>query len=1084
MSRLFAMRHKLRSFSLFLLLASISMLSKAQTVDTAIVGTVTDNSGALVPGATVTATSVATGIAKSVVTAANGEYTINYIAPGSYNIAVTAKGFSTTQQKGIEVQLSQSARLNFQLKVGATTEEVTVEGTQPLLQTQTSSLGTVIGQAQTENLPLNGRRFDDLAVLTPGTTSYNPDNHSESEDGASVQSYSEQLEWGQTNVDGVTMMGDRHAYVNLYPSTDAIQEFDVVTGNAEAEYVGSAGDITNLQLKSGTNAIHGDAFDYLRNTALDARNFYLPAPTPKAVYRQNQFGGTVGGPIIKNRTFFFASYEGIRSNEQSAGQSEVLTPDEINGDFSSLLSDDIQLVNPYTGANYDNNQVPVDSVAQNIVQKYMPACNIPDPTSCQAVGDSNNYAYYSGGEEKVDQFIGRLDHHVNANNSLMLHFMYAKRASLISEGNPFFNDNETLPVYNAGLQFVHIVSPTFVNELRMGIDFESDKLFTTYAGTSFTPASIGIGDFVQPNGQPWPAPEQGFPVFSTNELLGIGSGYGIGQDQGKTYQLVDNMTWTHGTHTLLFGGDVRHVQDNADTSNTPYGQISFDGSETGYDAADLILGVPANVISPEGDPLTEARQWRLFYYLQHNWKVTHSLTINTGLNWSYWAPPSNALNTSETLDWSSGAVNPLNLKMLPTADFSPLWHVTGKDFGPRVGFAYSLPQQMVLRGGYGISFYGGQFDNINILQLNPPADPSFSIFNGNSPSDPPVATIENPLPPSLSGASSSSCATAAPCNIVSLPPGNKHPDLYLETWNLTLSKQFKDNVVDLTYLGVHGLREDTSEINWNVGPPLPTGSPITAQQDRPYPEYAQMRVLDFHGASIYQGGLFHFEHRFAYGLNLTTSYTFSRDWDNQGGGTNQERSQTQIAQAKVWANGLTEQHHDLVIAAVYKLPKMTQGNDVVRHIVNGWGVNAIYQYQSGGPVYIHQGQDLQHNANNFEYPDLVPDVPNATPGGRSIKEWFNTARFGPANGHYGDAPRNPHWIFAPATDPLTLEINRTFAMPFAEGQKLSLQFQGFNILNHPQFGPPNGNSSSGSFGKISSTVQDNREMQVVAKYFF
>ena len=193
-------------------------------------------------------------------------------------------------------------------------------------------------------------------------------------------------------------------------------------------------------------------------------------------------------------------------------------------------------------------------------------------------------------------------------------------------------------------------------------------------------------------------------------MLGVGSDYGIGQDQGKTYQFVDNMTWTHGTHTVLVGGDVRHVQDNADTSNTPYGVITFDGSETaneasgapanegGYDGADLMLGVPADFISPEGDPLTEARQWRLFYYLQHNWKATHSLTMNTGLNWSYWAPPSDALNTSETLDWIP---NPLT--MVPIADFSPMWHVTGKDFGPRVGFAYSLPHQMVVRGGYGIS---------------------------------------------------------------------------------------------------------------------------------------------------------------------------------------------------------------------------------------------------------------------------------------------------------------------------------------------------------------------------------------------
>ena len=859
----------MRRFSSVLLsltLLILCMPMHAQTVDTAIVGTVTDHSGAVIPGAKVTVTSVSTGIAKSAVTSATGEYTVNYLPPGSYNVAVTANGFTTTQQQGIVLQLAQQARVNFQLQVGAATEQVTVQGAPPLLQTEASSLGNVVGEDQVQNLPLNGRKFEDLAILTPGTTAYSPDNHTSTEDGASVQSYSEQLEWGQTNVDGVTMIGNRHAYVNLYPSTDAIQEFEVISANAEAQNVGAAGDITNIQLKSGTNNYHGDVFEYFRNTALDARNYFIPAPAPKQVYRQNQFGGTVGGPIIPNRTFFFLSYEGIRSNEETAGLTQVLTPQEENGDFSALLPG-TQLVSPFTGQPYLNNQIPVDPVAQQIVKKYMPL-----PNTNQG---GFNYAFFTGGYQDTNQVIARIDHHLNANDQLTVHFMYASRTNFISEGNPNFNDNATLPIYNAGLQYVHTASPKLINELRLGIDFENQKLLTTYANTNFTPASIGINGFVQPNGQPWPPSEQGFPNLTSNELIGVGSDFGVGLDQGKTYQLVDNVTWTHGAHTVIFGGDVRRVQDNADTSNTPYGVINFNGSETannspnapanegGFDGADLMLGIPAQVITPEGIPLTNAHQWRMFFYIQHNWKVTRNLTLNTGLNYSLYPAPTDSLNTSETINWN---VNPIEL--VPLANYSPIWHITGKDFGPRLGFAYSLPHQMVVRGGYGISYYAGQFDNINILQLNPPDDPSFSLFNGNcgycTPANAPTSTLQNPVSPSLS---------ASVANIVSIPPGRQHPDLYLQTWNLTFSKQFWNNVIDVSYVGVKGTKEDTSLLNYNVGPPQPPGGNV--QANRPYPAYGQMRVLDNHGASIYEGFLVHFQHRLSRGLDLTASYALS-----------------------------------------------------------------------------------------------------------------------------------------------------------------------------------------------------------------
>ena len=388
--------------------------------------------------------------------------------------------------------------------------------------------------------------------------------------------------------------------------------------------------------------------------------------------------------------------------EQSAGLTNVLTPAEENGDFSALLPA-TQLVSPYTGLPFLNNQIPVDPVAQHIAQTYMPQANTSQ--------NGQNYAYVTGGNLSVNQYILRLDHKISDNDQLSYHFMYAYRHSPSVDPNPNFTYNGTFPIYNVGLQYVHTFSANVINELRLGYDFEHQKLVNSLSGTNFTPASIGINGFVQPNGQPWPPSEAGFPILSTNDLIGIGENSGVGIDDSRTYQLVDNITWTLGRHALTFGGDIRHVQDNADTSNTPYGVLTFDGSETanngpnalanetGYDGADFILGVPASVITPEGIPLTAARQWRVFTYAQDNWKATPNLTLNLGLRYDLWVPPHDNLDTSGTLDWSTPTPT---LVPLPT----PLWQVSHKDFSPRIGLAYSLPHQMVVRSAYGITFYG------------------------------------------------------------------------------------------------------------------------------------------------------------------------------------------------------------------------------------------------------------------------------------------------------------------------------------------------------------------------------------------
>src|SRR5215470_5265505 len=419
-----SMRIRLSFFVVVLLLAVSCHRLHCQSLDTSILGTASDSSGAVLPNATVTVTSLATGIKKTNVTGSEGQYAIRYLAPGTYDVMIAAPGFASQKRTGIVLQLNEQSKIDFTLSAGASEQTVQVEGKQPLLQSENAALGAVIDKERTQNLPLNGRKFDDLAVLTPGVSVYNPDLHTSSTDGSAISSNGGRSTWGQVNVDGVTMVNNRHAYVNLFPSIDAIEEFTVQTGNYSAEYGGSAGSNVNIQLKSGTNQIHGSAFEFIRNDAVDARNYFRPAPLSKNVLKQNQFGATVGGPIIKDRTFFFLSYEGLQSVQEFPSTANVLTPAQRQGDFSATPT---PIINPFTGEPYPNNQIPVNSVSANIINTYMP---LPNSTG------STNYAGTNSGRLGVNQGIARVDHKFSESDQIFIHFIYAMRNFPVTDVNP------------------------------------------------------------------------------------------------------------------------------------------------------------------------------------------------------------------------------------------------------------------------------------------------------------------------------------------------------------------------------------------------------------------------------------------------------------------------------------------------------------------------------------------------------------------------------------------------------------------------------------------------------------------------
>src|SRR3984893_14194896 len=438
----------------------------AQTVDTAILGTVLDPGAAPVSGATLTIAQPSTGLSHTATTSPDGTYEVRYLVPGEYVVEVHFSGFRGERRTGVVIQLGQQARIDFTLQVGGVQETVEVNSGVPLLQTENATIAGVVDQERIESLPINGRRFDDLAVLTPGVSVYNPDLHSSSTDGSEIGGNGGRLIWGQVNVDGITMVNNRHNYVNVYPSLDAIEEFKVQTGNYSAEYGGNAGTNINIQIKSGSKKFHGGIFEFFRNEALDARDYFVPAPQPKNELRQNQIGGTLGGPVWKDKTFFFASYEGIRSIADSPSQGIVLTQGQRNGDFSYLLPG-VQLIDPQTRNAIPGNIIAsgrIDKVAQNIINSYMPLPNIPGATT----PNTTNYAGSSRGNLTVHQGIVRVDHYFSAKDQLFVHYIYANRDFPVTEINPNFKFTGTYPSHNFEAQYVHTFSPSFINEFRTG----------------------------------------------------------------------------------------------------------------------------------------------------------------------------------------------------------------------------------------------------------------------------------------------------------------------------------------------------------------------------------------------------------------------------------------------------------------------------------------------------------------------------------------------------------------------------------------------------------------------------------------
>src|SRR5215471_801932 len=737
----------------------LALMLSAQTTSTSILGTVTDPSGAAVANAKVSALNVNTGIEIKTVSTASGDYTIPLLDVGEYDVTVISPGFKPEMRKGVRLQVNEKVRADFQLQVGSQTEKITVSAEAAMLRTDEASVGGTVEQRRLVELPMNGRNVGNFAVLNPGVSfgsRHGYDGISGSGGGVPIPGQAIALVAnGQREVsqhatlDGVVATEARVNTVPFSPSPEAMEEVKVLSGSYSAEYGFNSGAQLTMVMRSGTNDLHGAAYDFVRNDRFDAeaffQNYFTPAGAPrvkKTALRQNQFGAVLGGPVWiprfyngRNRTFFLFNYEGRRRREPGAISTALVPADAfLNGDFSALLNrrsatgaalPAIAIVDPTSDpaspTPFPGNIIPqsrIVSAAKALLNYWPKAQNdLSDPLS------GVNFRNPGTNSIDDDQYFVKIDHSFSASDKVFGRYATNIPSWFSITNNPNFGYLVVARNHNLATQWIHIFTPTVINEVRFGWTESRDDSFNPRVNTDFKLENIGITGFnvLTDGNRPLNSREAGIPSMNVAGFLGLAErDGGNGFDNNQLYQFNDNVSITRGSHTFKAGGDVRRVSLFRGAANVPRGAFDFTGNLAGNSFAALLLGAPTGTQSPEGLPLTDVRQNRMAIYAQDDWKTTRRLTMNLGLRWEYNTDANDIRGLWRSAEWRNGLSSAPQFVPYQIRTQYQFYQPSKKQFMPRIGLAYRVKDAWVVRAGFGIYDNVHQLNTYTIFNLNPP----------------------------------------------------------------------------------------------------------------------------------------------------------------------------------------------------------------------------------------------------------------------------------------------------------------------------------------------------------------------------
>lgn len=1078
---------------IFVLSVSISY---SQIVTATVVGTVKDPTGAVVPKAQVVATDVATGISHSAIANSSGHYRIGQLQPGTYKLSARYPGFKESILTGIILQVDLTSRVNITLSPGAVHQSVTVASHAPVINTESPMVGQVISTRKILEMPLNGRNFMELATLTPGI---NGGNGSTAKGGILNKGYAPAaagMDATENNyeLDGVDNRDPFFHTFNYAPPIDSIQEFNIQVGQYSAQFGNGGGAVINVVTKSGTNRFHGSAYEFLRNTALDSRNFFARGIPP---LHRNQFGVSLGGPIKKNKAFFFGNYEGFRETEGLTRTADVPTAAEKQGNLSALGG---VINDPATGQPFTGNIIPSGLISpiSTALLKYYPSPNVPQTGTFNFVSSP---VY----QDNYNNYLGRFDYNLSEKNSIMARYG-DETVSLYTPGTYPLVGGQAQPqdFQNAAIGLTTDISPTLVNVARFGYDRTVNE--TTGQNTG-NPIAAKAGMLFGASGSFYSGFPEGIGLSST-----LISGIGEGQPwflHTNSYQWYDGLTWMHHNQTIETGFSISHSHIKQQYATHSNGDYTFSGQYTGNGFGDFLLGNPSHILvatAPNALQRYTFSHWSA--YVADDWRATPKLTLNIGLRYGYHSPPHEEDGLTPVFDPTLGggtggllfpAQNanigkPYSAKYFfptfrPDLPFGFLnrntaWIPVRDNFAPRFGFAYRLfgSGQTVLRGGYGWYYLEPQLTNVvQNASVAPPAT-QWPTFVGN-------IGVPNLTWNGQAGVNPNSIFDGLTFGLLT-GPQQKILNAYTQQWSLGVEHELGANTgITVEYLG-----SKTTHLiqSWGNNATTPSAAPLTPRL--PYPKWGRIFGFASGANANYNSLLASADKRFGHGISFIASYTYAKALASQGAdfaAGDIGEVQNPFNRNAMYGPTIDDVTHRFTISYLYQLPfghGKPFGNGLTGFagkLASGWTFAGITTAETGFP--ITPTVPASSNCNDSVFPNLCfPDlIGNPNLGGNGVNSpkynvsaftWPTKEGLSPRYGNAGVGILRSNgsqiWDFS--------LIKNT---KIAERYTLEFRSEFFNGFNHPNFGAPNASPVSPSFGRTTSAGSP-REIQFALKLYW